>query len=248
LETSSSLEKNDVAIPMKIMMKITNQQGHSFLLAPLESAKVTIDCGANQGEFSKWVIENSNSKVFGFEPDPRLFVNLPLLDRVKYFQLAIDGEAGEFELNLGNHQCSSAIFSESAQQSSLTVKKTTLENFCNQNDIDKIDLLKIDIEGAELKTLEMMSDRFAKRIVQMTVEFHDFLRKDDVVRIENVKAKFNKLGFICFRFSKFTWGDCLFVNQALLPISIFDRAQICVFGKYIPGLIRQSKNLRRKRN
>ena len=53
-----------------------------------------------------------------------------------------------------------------------TVILSTIDNYCNENKIDRIDLLKLDVEGHELKILKGASQMLAKnKISNIQVEF-----------------------------------------------------------------------------
>ena len=224
-------------------MKIENLHCHSFDSDLLKSASVAIDCGANHGDFSQWLSENTSAQIYSFEPDPRLFSQLPKLDRVEWIQEAIAGKQGEIQLGLGESLCSSLVYRESENQSTTMVKCNTLENFCRARGIDKIDFLKLDIEGAELEFFEMASPEFLKSIKQITVEFHDFLNKADIPRIQAIAKRMQSLGFYFVCFSQYTWGDCLLINTAYVPVHLSDSIRLNIFYKFFPGIARKVSRL-----
>jgi FkbM family methyltransferase len=227
-------------------MKIENILNHSFASAPLRGAPLALDCGANEGGFARWLSAHTPAEVHSFEPDPRLFAKLPPLPRVTWHPLAVDGESGELDLALGEETCSSALYREHEGQQTVRVKKTSLDDFCRAHGITAIDLLKIDIEGAELALLERTSDALLAATAQITVEFHDFFRREDVPRIEGIFRRLEGLGFYGVRFSHFFWSDCLFLNRRLVPVSAADRLSIQVAGKYMPGIARFVRRQLRK--
>ncbi len=219
-------------------LKIINILGHSFLHSIAVMAETCIDCGANHGEFTLWLSQNTKSSIWAFEPDPRLFAKLPQLSRAQFVRKAVDGTSGKMLLNLGQDRCSSFVYRESGKQERVWVEKVSLDAFCQENRIKTIDLLKLDIEGAELPVLEETSDELLSKTKQITVEFHDFIRKDDVPRIRRAIKRLQALGFLFVRFSHFTYGDCLFLNMRQLRITSSDRLKIILLGKYLPGIQR----------
>jgi len=227
-------------------MKIENILNHSFMSAPLHEASLILDCGANEGGFARWMCEHTPAQVHSFEPDPRLFAVLPVLPRVIWHPLAVDGESGEFDLALGEATCSSALYRERTGQVTVRVKKTSLDDFCRTHGITRIDLVKIDIEGAELSLLEKTSDALLRSTAQITVEFHDFFRREDLPRIAGIFRRLEGLGFYGVRFSHFYWSDCLFVNQRIAPLSALDKLSIQVAGKFVPGIGRFTRRHWRK--
>lgn len=219
-------------------MRIHTILGHSFAPALLKSANLALDCGANHGEFSRWLSENTPARIHAFEPDPRLFRALPVLPRVTCHPLAVEDVSGEIELALGEASCSSAVFRENRGQDTIRVKAISLDDFCRQHGYQRVDFIKIDIEGAELSLLEKTSDRLLQNTTQITVEFHDFIRKADTPRIGAISTRLKALGFYAVRFSHFAWSDCWFLNTRIVPISLLDRAAVQVAGRLLPGIRR----------
>lgn len=76
-----------------------------------------------------------------------------------------------------------------------TIKTINLEKICEDNDIDFIDILKIDIEGAEYDVLENLEDSFFNKINQITVEFHDFIDPSLKPRTQQIIDRMHSLGF-----------------------------------------------------
>lgn len=218
-------------------MRTVSLLGHSFVPALASRARIAFDCGANQGMFSAWLSEHTGATVYAFEPDPRLFRELPPLPRVHYIPQAIDGESGTLELALGVKMCSSAVIRTPAQEV-VTVRKTSLADFCREQGIAEIDFLKVDIEGSEVSVFEQASDETLRSINQITVEFHDMFRPEDVPRIKLIVARLKRLGFFYVRFTQFTWGDCLFINKRRTRLGALDKTSLVVLGKYAPGIPR----------
>lgn len=224
-------------------MKIVKVLEHSLLADPLASARLILDCGANRGGFSQWASRNTPATIHAFEPDPSLNSVLPVTPRVVFHPYAVDGVSGSMELAQGIRNCSSGIYREHESQNVVTVKKRALDEFWCEHGKGGIDLLKLDIEGAELTLLPIVSEEFLLACTQISVEFHDFLRIEDRPQILAVRDRLCRLGFTCIRFSHFTWGDCLFFNAAKLGLSESDVTWLKIRYKYAVGFARL---LRRK--
>ena len=201
------------------------------------SQPTVIDCGANKGEFSYYANKEFNAICYGFEPDPRLFSSLIERDDISYYELAVGSREGTARLNLGNQHCSSIKYNESPSQDFVDVKIISLENFCIEKKIRAIDLLKVDIEGAELDLFENFSDEFLEKISQVTIEFHDFLNKGDIPRIKSILKKMKKKGFYVLRLSHFTYGDILMLNSNHINITHGKKITF-ILNKYIVGINR----------
>jgi FkbM family methyltransferase len=124
--------------------------------------KLVFDVGANVGIWTQELKKYSpNSQVFLFEPIPDTFTklveNLATLSNVHPTQIALSDKAGEFEMNYyPNQSYFSSIYPTSLGNDGIIVNVQTIsgDEFCNKHGIEHIDILKIDVEGAEQKVLE----------------------------------------------------------------------------------------------
>lgn len=128
-----------------------------------------VDIGANKGQFSlaarQWA---TNSHITAFEPlpDPAgIFRNVFADDASVVLQeSAIGPDVGKFEMHISARDDSSSllpissrqgeIFPGTAEVSTIKVAVAPLENFISAADLVSPALLKIDVQGFELKTLQ----------------------------------------------------------------------------------------------
>ena len=201
---------------------------------------VVLDCGANQGDFAKWASSRLGATVFSFEADPRLADRLPQLSGVHSLNVAIAGQDGQMTLRRARDRCTSGIFNTHASaEETFCVPARSLESFCAEKGISHVDLLKLDIEGAELDVLEQASPEFLGTVAQITCEFHDFLDSTHVPRIEAVSRRMKELGFVVIRMSQWTYGDVLMFNRKFIPLGPWTRIRIAVH-KYATGINRMA--------
>lgn len=133
----------------------------NLLLNALRSEDIVFDVGADIGDWSKHILAiNNSASLYVFEPIPTAFkilqerLNFP---NVRLYNLALSQEVGtaDFFVYLGHSgltDCSSLYYRpiiEHAFTEKITVETQNLNYFCKINNIDHIDLLKIDAEGAE---------------------------------------------------------------------------------------------------
>jgi len=96
-----------------------------------------------------------------------------------------------------------------------------LESILDEIGESRIDLLKVDIEGAEIEMLTTADPDHLRAIGQMTVEFHGDsvfgfgLRREVDEAIERIE----RLGFVALNFSRPLQIDVLFVNRAYQGLS-----------------------------
>lgn len=221
------------------MLKIENIAGHSFVGDWLPANPIVVDLGANTGRFSLHLIGRFNAKVYAAEAEPVLYQSLVDLGNpaLQIKHAAITDRNGELVLNVYEGRCASAYRPLSAVESleAKVVPAKSLESFLNEYGLDYLDLLKVDIEGAELDVMTEASDSTLLRARQITVEFHEFLYPEMRLSIETIKQRLSRLGFYVIDFSLMN-GDVLFIHPAMLigrATSIYLHA-----SKYKAGLVR----------
>jgi FkbM family methyltransferase len=136
-------------------------------------AKVIFDVGANEGDYVASIgAVHPAAHVYAFEPHPRTFERLRQrhgAGRTKLFNLAVSDTSGTLELFDLADTAGSQLASLSADAlenlkrpvNAWSVRATTLDQFCEDNRIETIDLLKVDTEGFELAIL-----RGARRLLE----------------------------------------------------------------------------------
>lgn len=136
-----SYEKASVALAVQIMRE----------------GKTMVDIGANFGLFSSQVcVNNRKAKVLAVEPNyqiiPLLINNLRLNkieSQVQVIQAAVSGSANLVALEQPSENNMGSTTVVNNNQALLSVPCITLENICTQFNVEKVDLVKIDIEGNE---------------------------------------------------------------------------------------------------
>jgi len=143
-----------------------------YLWAELcKKSKTILDIGANTGLFSLLAQAlNPQARVYAFEPIARFASELEQNCRLNDFDIYVwqqamsnqDGEAIIYDLPLEQHYHASLLESEASRHygGGRLVKRKVhtarLDTFIQQQELDRIDLLKIDVEGHEPEVLEGM--------------------------------------------------------------------------------------------
>lgn len=175
--------------------------------APTNS--IVLDCGANVGSFTEMFL-NKGFRVHAFEPDPlagklllEKFGANPLLT---FHAAAVGIESGSAKLFRHNEFTENPVFWTIA--SSLLKRKICDENhfievqvldFIEyiQNIPERIAILKMDIEGAEIPILERILDLgLHKNIGFIFVETHERISFNCAIRTAVIRARIflNRLG------------------------------------------------------
>lgn len=210
-------------------MYVARVEGHSFL-APLASGAVVVDLGASRGRFAQSVRDRFDSAVFAVEPVPALYGELP--EWLPALPVAV-GQLGELKLNR-NRDASTRLSEEGAD--TLTVEALDLGEILDRFGLGYVDLLKVDVEGAELDVLD---DPAIRRCSQVTVEFHDFIAPWLRPAVTAACAGMRGKGFTMLRFSHDN-TDVLFVRGRISPPR---RAWLLLRFKYVRGSRRLARRL-----
>lgn len=143
-----------------------------------KKSKTIMDIGANSGIYSVVASEYAEQtpKIYGFDPIPRilnLYTKNMELNNINStpVQKALSNENGEaifFDMDSHDNQIGSLIKSHVEKHEhhktikEIKVEITTIDTFIQENNIDHVDLLKIDVEGVEDKVLEGMKEMLIK--------------------------------------------------------------------------------------
>jgi FkbM family methyltransferase len=149
----------------------------SYPLAGLKiEPRVVVDLGAHVGEFTLLAaVAWPGATVYGFEPFPESFEwlvkNCAAYPNAKPRQAAYRHAGGIGVLFLGNssvcHVCREGVGVPGSPG-------TLLVDTCSTPDIEALrpDVLKVDIEGAELELFRNLSDEAVAGISRIYLEFH----------------------------------------------------------------------------
>lgn len=154
--------------------------------------KVAFDIGANVGQTAREFLKAfPAARVHAFEPHPTTFRELQKLSdpRLRQHNLALGetsgsvtmyeyGETGGASLrnSLAPNARTASQFGYQATERSVAC--TTLDAFCADQGIDRVDLLKIDVEGFELAVLKG-GPKMLEDVAFIYLEFNDLVPRDD---------------------------------------------------------------------
>jgi FkbM family methyltransferase len=231
------------ALAMQAAGLIDQIREHTIIGRELGSDSTVVDLGMNDGRFAREIHRKYGCRVIGVEPNPRLAAAFPPSDAIICRNLAISPAAGRVRFAIAEDDEASHVVAGGVTAAGGTVVEVSsvpLRAFLADNGVARVDLLKIDIEGAELPLFEGDDFDALTEIRQISVEFHAFLDPAQRPRVKRTIARMRRNGFYCIDFSA-TWKDVLFVNQAAAGLSLRDKIALSSrkYGVGIPAFLRK---------
>jgi FkbM family methyltransferase len=200
-------------------MRLASVRGHHIWPAPLTKDSVVVDAGAHHGEFSAEIIRRFGCRCHLVEANPRLVETLIVAGAESITPAALDARDGRGMLHVSENPEATGLFDAGFATTSVEVETISLATLMQRLDIAKIDILKLDIEGAEFDLIASTPNQILQRIDQIAVEFHDFkpaFRGRGL--FENARARLQSMGFDCCNMAFRTHGDVLFLNRTRLRL------------------------------
>lgn len=207
---------------MSLASQLVRFRGHSVWPQVLDADSVVIDAGAHRGEFSHALRAYCGSRSIMIEANPELASQLDANPPSKVLNAALCGRDGPVEFVRRPNPEAGSIDSRAHDNSGtqVIVEGVSLESLFKRFALVKVDLLKLDIEGAEFEVIRESRAETLQSVVQLTVEFHDFLPEFGGRGLfEAARRRLEELGFLYLPMSFRTHGDALFLNQKLLHFS-----------------------------
>lgn len=124
----------------------------------LENGDVVVDCGAHVGVFARFALQRGASRVWCVEMEKTNFACLQenlkdFPDRVEFFPSALWKEDRVLELMVGACSDCHSVRESSSVAPSAPVHAKTLDQLLSANPPQRVDFLKIDVEGREPEVL-----------------------------------------------------------------------------------------------
>jgi FkbM family methyltransferase len=122
-----------------------------------KAIEYVLDFGAHVGAFAIWATGQSHCRVACFEPNPEVrailrsnVARLNLTDRISVHQLALAAGRGRRRLSRPQDSAASTL-TDSESTDDVEVDTIGLDEAIRMSGFPRIDLLKVDIEGAEFE-------------------------------------------------------------------------------------------------
>lgn len=186
----------------------------------LNKKSVILDIGANVGAFL-YQLENKldHEQIYAFEPNKKLYRRLKrLFPRMRVFPLALSDEniTAEFKVPIINGKTIASrgtlntSYKEKGEERSYTekVKVIRLDDWAAIENFHRLDFIKIDVEGNEMKTLSGAREVICKFLpvlmVEMEQRHHDTPIWTEISEVESWGYEARYLNRATFELEKLT--------------------------------------------
>lgn len=172
----------------------------------LNPKSVVFDLGGYEGQWASDIFGKYGSKVFVFEPmlEYAKFIEKRFKHNqaIKVFRFGIGARNETIALSL-DENASSAYKASSKKIDGRLCKAS---DFLKKENIKKIDLIKINIEGGEYDLLDHLIEAdLIKDIRALQIQFHDFV-PDAVKRVQAIRRQLKKT-HVCTYSYPFVWEN-----------------------------------------
>lgn len=183
----------------------------------IKKGDMVFDVGANAGEYS-YVFEKLSGSgfVYSFEPIPKLFNELKrLFSKVNLYKIALSDKEviTQFKIPvIGGSKFETRgkldidyVEPDELSSEMIEVECKTLDLFVEDNDIKKLDFIKIDVEGHELKVLQGARKSITEfkpiMLIEIEQRHHNFSISNIFDHIESLdyQIQFYDLGSLQFK-------------------------------------------------
>lgn len=166
---------------------------------PLDSDSLVIDLGGYLGNYAFQLYQKYNCNIYVFEPIKsfydQIFNKFLNINKVKVFNFGLGPVDEEIEISVNGD--ASSIFENGGNKEKINIKN--VNNFFTDYQIKKVNLLKVNIEGAEYDLLEdMISNNLHVLCDDMQIQFHP--QFDPYNRREKIQNIFSKTHYLTYNY------------------------------------------------
>ena len=190
----------------------------AFLHEVLGQGMVFIDAGANDGIYSLFASRRvgPQGQVWAFEPSSREFdrfqqnLDLNQLENVRPFQVALADQNGQEDLAVAGYEHEGQNTLGTFVHQGVEPKRTervvvrTLDDLVGEEGLSRIDVIKLDVEGAEKRVLDGARNSLARfRPIVLFQAVDPALRKQDTSR-DQLFESLTEAGYRLYAFGDIT--------------------------------------------
>lgn len=236
------MQANEIKLKIKrLFLKLTGQVSHlkkgikcrhawygnqygGFYVCPDVLGKNAVVYSFGIGEdisFDRAVYTNHDCHIYGFDPTPKSInwiKNQTLPEKFHFFEYGISNQSGPATFFLPknpNHVSGSMVVQNNIDvKEKVVVRMKSFADIATELGHTHIDILKMDIEGAEYDVIENILNTNIS-ITQILIEFHDRFVENGKARTQQAIQKLNAHGFEIFAVSD-SFEEVSFIRKNVL--------------------------------
>lgn len=197
-----------------IFYEIFRNRTYNFNECRVNENDIVLDLGANIGIFTRYARACKAKEIYSFEPIKEnydLLLKNNNIHSVITYNVGVSDKYGIEEFHIdstsGGHTILNIDINNTRTNEVRKVECYSLDfMFANKIIPEKIDFMKIDTEGAEIKILNGISDENLLKISKISIEWHEFLFKDSTL-LNNAVTRFASLGYN--HYTDYTGNNCM---------------------------------------
>jgi FkbM family methyltransferase len=172
----------------------------------LDEKSIVFDLGGYEGQWASDIFSKYCCYIYIFEPidefanqiKNRFFNN----KKIFVFNIALGSKNSTTKISV--EEDSSSIYKKGKSIANIKVKRAV--DFFKEKDINKIDLMKVNIEGAEYDLLEhLIKNNFITNIRNIQVQFHNFIPEANK-RMKKIQESLQKSHHLTYQYP-FIWEN-----------------------------------------
>ena len=173
----------------------------------LNTESLVFDIGGYGGEWAGDIFSKYSCRIYIFEPVSKFVQNIKKRfdknQKIVTYNFGLGDKTEHAKINI--NQNSSSLF-RTTSKIFQKVKIIRAIDFLNENNISKVDLMKINIEGGEYDLLEdLIQSGQIKKIKNIQIQFHDFIPHAKTRR-NNIQIELGKTHEVTYQFP-FVWEN-----------------------------------------
>lgn len=175
---------------------------HEYYFEAETDSPLIVDCGANIGMavlYFKWLYPKA--RIMAFEPNPNTFsllkknVEANNLQNVELFNIGLFDKKTEIPFFIGDNLATleGSIRSDRGGKNQMNIQTEMLSSILK--DISKVDLMKMDVEGAEINIIrDLYNNKALSKIQECLIEYHHNMNSDKS-ELASFLQQFEESGF-----------------------------------------------------
>lgn len=209
------------------------KENFTFLAQHCNKGSVVLDIGAHIGLFSVIASEITGieGKVYAFEPSPSTlgFLNKTIAinkrnNIIVPVQQAMSAEIGKLTFFVSDDKIDNSnslvSYKDDRKLTGIEVEVNTIDNFVTKNKLDKVDFIKIDVEGAEYDTLRGGTEVFNTKKPVCILAIHPIPIKAKGDSLEDIFDYIEKLNYRILYNNKPMTKNAFCLNEEMIDLHL----------------------------